>query len=341
MHYDRFQSLCSRFSSVRVGVIGDHCLDAYWTLDEGVRDLSVESGKPTHSVLVQEYLPGGASNVANSVSAVGVGEVHPFGVIGKDPFAGEMLRAFSGGNYRTSGMILDAVGWQTSVYGKPILRGVEQERLDFGRGNRLSSETCNRLAQSLRATLPGLDGVIANQQFRSGVMTCEMISAIDKLAGENPHKLFAVNSRDHTALFSNFLIWVNACEAGRLFGRDYDRTEAPTREVVEEYALGIFERTNRPVVITRGANGMLGYDGDVYDVPGIQIDGPVDSCGAGDTGLAALMVSLCAGAEFGEALEIANCAAAVTVRKLNQTGCATQAEILELLCPCVDAVTGE
>jgi len=55
-------------------------------------------------------------------------------------------------------------------------------------------------------------------------------------------------------------------------------------------------------------------------VPGIEILGPVDPVGAGDSFLAATAASVAGGATPAEAAEIGNFAAAVTVQKLQQTG---------------------
>jgi len=52
---ERLGEILSRFSKARIGVVGDYCLDAYWILHEGERELSVETGKPTHAVVRQRY----------------------------------------------------------------------------------------------------------------------------------------------------------------------------------------------------------------------------------------------------------------------------------------------
>jgi len=65
-------------------------------------------------------------------------------------------------------------------------------------------------------------------------------------------------------------------------------------------------------------------------VSGLQLSGPTDSVGAGDTFCSALMACISIGADLASAAFIANIAAAVTVQKLFQTGTATRQEILEL-----------
>ena len=65
-------------------------------------------------------------------------------------------------------------------------------------------------------------------------------------------------------------------------------------------------------------------------VPAVRQPGPIDICGAGDACSAGLVSALCAGASFTEAAEVGNLSSGVTVRKLGQTGTASQAEMLSL-----------
>ncbi|TFH16069.1 MAG: carbohydrate kinase, partial [Lentisphaerales bacterium] len=92
MNAHQFTSLCARFDSLRIGVLGDYCVDAYWLLDETAVELSLETGRPTHAVCAQQYSLGGAGNVAHNLAALGVGAVRAFGVVGDDVFGREMIR---------------------------------------------------------------------------------------------------------------------------------------------------------------------------------------------------------------------------------------------------------
>jgi bifunctional ADP-heptose synthase (sugar kinase/adenylyltransferase) len=61
------------------------------------------------------------------------------------------------------------------------------------------------------------------------------------------------------------------------------------------------------------------------------VAGPVDIVGAGDCVLANAAMALAAGASVREAIELANLAASVVIRKIGTTGTATRAELAEAL----------
>jgi len=65
-------------------------------------------------------------------------------------------------------------------------------------------------------------------------------------------------------------------------------------------------------------------------VPAIPVQGPLDPVGAGDSASAGLISAFACGAEVEKAVAFANLAAAVTVRKLGETGTASPEEILAL-----------
>ncbi len=59
-------------SSVKIIVIGDFCLDAYWFIDEAMSEISIETNEATRPVAKQRYSLGGAGNVTNNLAALGL-----------------------------------------------------------------------------------------------------------------------------------------------------------------------------------------------------------------------------------------------------------------------------
>ena len=93
----------------------------------------------------------------------------------------------------------------------------------------------------------------------------------------------------------------------------------------------LFEKSKKPVFITRGSRGILAVDSiGLHEAPGIQLLRKLDTVGAGDTVISALALCLGAGIEPAQAAEFANFAAAVTVQKIFQTGTASGEEILNV-----------
>jgi len=347
----RAAEILGRIRSARIGIVGDFCLDAYWHIDRGTPELSIETGKPTRGVRAQQYNPGGAGNVAANCRAIGAGAVRAFGVIGPDLFGREMAAILSARGIDAGRLIVQEHDWATPVYAKPYIGAEEQERIDFGRWNMLAEGTGDALAGSVRESLPGLDAVIVNQQLERGFASRAVIQALNHLAASFPRLPFILDSRSMSGSFSGMILKLNAAEAFRLAGAvDESRpaqaagsgtaedASTASSETIGARARSIGRRTGKPVFVTRGADGILLFDGDqVEELGAVKLDGPIDTVGAGDTTVAAIACSLAAGASFREAGEMGNLAAAVTVRKLRETGTASPEEILEMSRPRRDA----
>lgn len=331
MKRTRLEELLRAIGQTRVAVIGDFCLDAYWSIDPAGSEISVETGKPTHTVCRQRYSLGGAGNVVNNLVALGVGEVRAVGVLGDDVFGREMTGIMGRLGVHTGGLCTQAEAWDTPVYGKPYIGDDEQSRIDFGAFNAIRAETEARLLEHLNTAAQHAQAIIINQQLVRGWSSDALIAGVNRLIAAQPQRVFLVDSRQKSDRFQGVVLKVNDVEAGRMTGRPYSPGEVVPLAEVQDAARELAQRTGRPVFITRGGRGLLAHDGrELIEVPGIQILTPVDPVGAGDAATAALAASLAAGATAGEAAEVANAAAAVTVRKLKQCGTASPAEIIEL-----------
>lgn len=327
----RLSDLLSRLRSVSVGVIGDFCLDAYWQLDESPLELSLETGKPTMAVAQQEYSLGGAGNVVNNLAALGVGNVRAFGVLGEDLFGDEMLRQFKAINTDSNGILRQKSDWQTPVYAKPYQGREELSRIDFGRFNTLSTDSEKQLIESLNKYIAELDALVVNQQIPKSIFTPAVIRTLNSLALQFPQKVFLLDSRNTISEFRSMICKVNAIEASALSGKRIERNEDCTSDRLSDYAKRLFEHFQKPVFITRSRLGLLFFDGNqTIELPALDSEGPIDPVGAGDTVVAAIAAALAAGANPHQAGSLAMLAAAITVRKLRQTGTATPKEILDL-----------
>ncbi len=331
MQAERLQKILAGFDSAAIGVVGDFCVDAYWDLDRGKPEISIETGQPTHAVRSQRYSLGGAGNVVANLAGLGTGAIHAFAVVGDDVFGREMIAMLEARQVACDGVVVQKSGWDTSVYAKPYLRDTEQSRVDFGRFNRVKAGTTKRLLEAIESALPELDVLIVNQQIVPGVQSSAMIEALNDLARSSERCRFIVDSRDKGDLFDHMIFKLNSIEAGVLCGEEHQITRAVPVEDVERYARMIHERTRQPVIISRGSRGVAGFDGsDFFSIPGIQVMEQIDPVGAGDTVAATLATAMAADATLAECAEIANVAASVVVRKLQQTGTASGEEIMAL-----------
>lgn len=312
----------------RMAVFGDFCLDAYWHLDPDTTERSVETGRAVRRVRRQSYGLGGAGNIVANLADLGVGAVRAVGLLGDDLFGQAMRNLLRARHVNCEGLLNCQPDWQTPVYGKPMIDGQEQDRIDFGGFNELRAATADLLARQLELAAADSDVVIVNQQIPAGVTTAAMIARINQLVTRSPRVRFIADSRGRAGEFAGCLLKLNAREAARLLGQAIPRDERIDAARARELAAALAARNRQPVFVTRGQDGIIAADGGtVTEIPGVEVRGPVDPVGAGDTALAAMGAVLACGGDVVAAARLANLAASVTVTKLHTTGAATPAEI--------------
>ncbi|MBF8294551.1 MAG: PfkB protein, partial [Bacteroidetes bacterium] len=323
MNYEELKTLLEKIRQVRIGIMGDFCLDAYLLLEQGASETSLETGLSTLPVRSQRYSLGAAGNVANNLQAMGVTNLFVFGVIGQDPFGEEMRQLLASGRINTTGLLMQREQWDTHVYMKPYERGQEQHRFDFGNFNQLHPSTAQSLLERLSSSLPELDIVIINQQVKHGIHTLEFRERLSAFVLSHPEKLFIADSRHYADEYADTIRKINLREAGKLQGKDLT---AAGPEETEDVVRSLYER-----FLTRGENGCIVYDQmGLREIPGLLILSPVDPVGAGDSVLAGISAALAAGADPFKAAELGSLVAGVTIQKLMQTGTAAPEEILKI-----------
>lgn len=319
--------LLADIGKVRVGVLGDFCLDAYWALDPGLSEVSIETGLATRAVRRQRYSLGGAGNVVANLVALGVRRVSAFAVLGPDPFGREMVRILESLGVDTRGVLVQEQDWETPVYVKPIESDREQNRIDFGNANELSPATAGLLIERVRAARADLDVLVVNQQLAHGIHSEGLRAELAALLPARGAPAI-VDSRAWSDQYAGAMRKINDREALRLRGETWEGDEPVPREQVASAAEELFARWGRAVFITRGARGMLVRDSEgLSEVPGLLILGRIDTVGAGDSALAGIAAAIAAGRSCRQAAELGNFTAGVTVQKLFITGTASPDEV--------------
>ena len=331
MTREKLQRLLDDIKSVKVAVVGDFCLDAYWFIDASMSELSVETNQPTRPVSQQRYTPGGAGNVANNLAAIGVKEVMAFGVIGNDPFGTAMDAILKGSGINTDNLLVQSDNWATHTYAKPYIEGNELNRVDFGNFNRLAKETADDLIARLINSVGDVDIIIINQQVPSGIHTEYFKKRVVEVILKYPEKIFIADSRNFNDFYTGSLRKMNDTEALRLCGKIRKPDELIPIDELKQAADELFGRYQKPLFITRGARGSVTVDSQgITEIPGLLIMSNVDTVGAGDSYLAGAASALAAGYDMADAAAIGTFVAGVTVQKLFQTGTATPEEILAI-----------
>lgn len=322
----RIEAILQTLQQRSVSVFGDFCVDAYWELSSGDREVSIETGLPVNRVRTQRYLLGGAGNVVANLAAMKVGEIRAIGVVGCDPFGEKLMTMLSACGADTTGFLVSG-DWQTMVYAKPCDREQEHSRIDFGAFNEIDTALQQSLLARLEEAADVSDAIVLNQQVPSGLCSMKLIKKINEVVARHPAKLFIVDSRHRPEQFEKVALKLNMAEAAKLLHEDPAQDMFDDR--AREFALRISRRTQKPVFLTRGELGLAVAVADqVTLIPGLQVLEQTDTVGAGDTVVAALAASLAGGASPVEAGTLANIAATVTVKKLKMTGTASVEEIL-------------
>ena len=317
--------------SVKIAIVGDFCLDAYWFIDETLSEISLETRRPTTPIKEQQYSLGGASNVANNIAAMGVKDIRAFGVVGPDPFGREMIKIMHENAIDTRNLIVQENNWLTHVFTKPHIENTEQSRIDFGNYNTLSKSTADKLIGLLKTELPEVDIVIINQQVISGIHTEYFREQLLQLIEQFPDKKFIVDSRKYNMIYDGAIRKMNNYEALELIGKQKEVDESISYSEVTEAAEILYEKFGKPLFITCGERGSLVIDENgVAKIEGLLILSEVDAVGAGDSYLAGAASTLAAGYDMKTAGIIGSYVAGVTVQKLFQTGTASSEEIFEI-----------
>jgi rfaE bifunctional protein kinase chain/domain len=331
MKKELLEKIIGDIKSVKIAVLGDFCLDAYWFIDESKSEISVETGQMTRPVRQQRYSLGGAGNVTNNLTAMGVKDVRAFGVLGSDPFGTEMVKVMRENGINPENLLIQDKNWSTHVYTKPFVGDTEQGRIDFGNFNQLSKKTADKLIQNLLKTIPEVDIIIINQQVLSGIHNEYFREQLVKVIHSFPGKIFIADSRNYITSYEGAYRKMNDTEAAILGGFKKDANDVVLYWEVKEAAINLYKKFGKPLFITRGARGsLIVRENGITDIHGLMIIPKVDPVGAGDSYLAGAASALAAGYSMEIAAEIGSYVAGVTVQKLYQTGTASPEEIINI-----------
>jgi len=321
------RELLSRIDRVKIGVIGDFCVDIYWHADMTRSELSRETPHFPLPVYKEQVYLGSAGNAAANIAALKPEKLFVCGIYGDDWRGALMNQKFQEIGADTAGMICEN-GRLTNAYCKPIRHGMsdtvyEDPRLDFYSNTPISADSENRIIEELKKMAKKVDIICVNDQFENGVITEMVRAAVIEIARAG--KAVIVDSRNNINKFSYVTVKPNETEFCRAFGvNSLEPSQYGT------YALNFANAKHCNVLLTLGPNGSMYCDGkSVTSIPAKDRDakGPFDICGAGDTFISAFSCISATGCDPIISAEVASAASAVTIKKIGVTGTATREEI--------------
>ena len=311
-------------------VVGDLMLDRF--VYGSVTRISPEAPVPVVRVTRETSMPGGASNVACNLRALGVG-ASVAGMVGKDG-AGVELRWLLGQSGVDAECALAFGGARTIVKERVIAERQQVVRVDFEAQSDWPKRQRDKFLALLALKLAQADGVIV-EDYGKGAITQEVVDLVMEVSSRRGIPVGLDPKDGHELVFKGITVATpNRKEAFAIAGaadpgpRDEPLADKPLLRVAQT----LREKWGAEhVAITLGPQGMLlaGRGRPPRHVP-TRAREVYDVSGAGDTVIAACVGALAAGAPFGEAAELANYAAGVVVGKLGTASC-TPEELLQHL----------
>ena len=315
--------ICSNLPENIIGTAGDFCVDVYWDMLPEAGEKSIETGKMTIPVSPARYAPGGAGNIIANLRGIGLKNIHCFGAAGGDPFGIWLAQELAAENCNTLTQITRK-DYHTPVYCKPLLGGVEQSRFDLG-NTPLAEKECDEILSDIRKSLGKIKVLIVNGQLSNGLHGEYFRKKFALLVKEYSSKVrFVFDGRDHLDAYCGVTLKINADAASALaFGKSGCDPVSSGRKILSD--------TGRELVITDGENGCYVFEQEsITRIPAVKYDGLIDTVGAGDSFTAGFSCALACGKSMTESAVFGTYCSAVTVRKINQTGTPSQAELIEI-----------
>ncbi len=174
-----FSSIIKGFSELRVFVIGDVMLDRYaWGR---VTRISPEAPVPVLKVSGENFLPGGAANVASNLRGLGA-SVRVSGVIGGDYEGEKLLELLREIGVDSRGIILDPKRLTTTKT-RLIAESQQIARMDREEVYPISDELKNRLIEAILESVEehSPHGIIISD-YAKGAVTEELSHEVIRLA---------------------------------------------------------------------------------------------------------------------------------------------------------------
>lgn len=294
------------FRDQRVLVVGDLILDHY--IRGSVSRTSPEAPVPVLHVTAEEWLPGGAANVAVNVTALGA-KAELMGVVGNDESGArlkELLKSYAGLTPR----LLVEKGRATTLKSRCVAQGQQMLRFDREVNEPISDATMSAALERIEKRLPHCSGVILSD-YGKGFLRPEFLKKLITMVKD--HGLRVVvdpKGRDYGRYRGVSVLTPNQKEASEASGIAIKGMESLTA------AARALQKTvqGEAVVITRGEAGISVFPrrGKASHVPARARE-VFDVTGAGDTVISTLGLALFSGADFHEAAALGNLAAGIVV----------------------------
>ena len=335
MNAKALKEIVAKFPRAKILVIGDLILDEYiWG---EVERISPEAPVPVVWAKKRTFVPGGAANVANNVSALGA-KACLVGVTGSDKNA-EILRSGLSKRGINTRAVFTEPNRHTTVKTRIVAGHQQVVRVDWEHTDSLPRSLNKRIAAFIDRNIDDFDAVII-EDYGKGVVNSHLLEELLDITRDNK-KIITVDPKEEnfqyyhgvTAITPNRRELENAIRnlkikdtsnrfrlhSDKLF-QDED-IDLAAREIIKYLSLGA-------LLVTLGEEGMRLFEkgNRTTHIPTVAQE-VFDVSGAGDTVIACFTLALSCGASKLEATHLANFAAGIVVSKLG-TAAVSRKELL-------------
>ncbi len=244
------KELIKKFKNRKIAVIGDLILDKY--IYGEVERISPEAPVPIVRVLSEEYVPGGAANVAANISTLG-GNPFLLGIVGNDQYKDILMQKTEELNIPTYGIFTDnnkTTIRKTRVIGlnQQLLR-IDHENTDYIETH-MEEKFINRLKE-----IEDLSAIIISD-YAKGTISKQLILQLIQFSKENYISLIIDPKPKHKEWYAgSTLITPNKKEAQTMSGIIIESEE----DIIKAGKI-LVNKFDSDVIITAGADGMYVFE---------------------------------------------------------------------------------
>ncbi len=289
------------FCGVRVLIVGDVMLDRYWFGD--VHRISPEAPVPVVRLQRTEARLGGAANVARNVTALGA-TATLLSVVGDDS-AGREIAELAASAGIDAGLRIDA---NTTTTVKLRIVGRQQQLLRVDSEAKPTRDSLRVSVAAFEQRLGAADVVVLSDYGKGGLDHVKELIGLARDAGK---PVFVdPKGNDFSRYSGATVVTPNRAELAGVVGAWESEEELRGKAQQLRQELGI-----EALLVTRSEDGMTLFSASGTHHERTRALEVFDVAGAGDTVIAALAVARAAGADWREAVELANSAACIVVGK--------------------------
>ncbi len=301
--------LISKFKKARILVIGDIILDHYvWGRAER---LSPEAPVPIVWANRENYLLGGAGNVAYNLSSLGA-RVILSGIVGQDLYAKKVLELLRKEKINRD-CILTCKERPTTLKTRVIAQHQQVVRIDWESVEELSPRTNKKIINFVKKKIDEFDSIII-EDYAKGVINPYLLKEVISLAKKRKKIITVDPKEEHFDYYKEVTaLTPNLKEAQ--YAANFKIRKSEELNLLGEILMKKLQPSC--LLITLGEEGMRLFlrEGRIFHLPTYALE-VFDVSGAGDTVIAVFSLALSLGASFLEAAFLANFAAGIVVGKL-------------------------